>query len=519
MKRIVMSTPPDDKYSDYLKDSSLLQGKADEIVFCNSSEDVIDIVNECSRDRIKMTIQGAMTGICGGGVPDGGCVINISQMNGITGMTYDEGKAEFSLKVEPGLLLKDLNDLLKSRTMDIRRWSSADVNAYEKFQKAPVKFFPPDPTESTASIGGMVACDASGACSFKYGSTRNFVEGIKVVTALKEEISIKRGQYTYKDLSALFDTISPLPKWQSRCDARKDVAGLYCKDEMDLIDLFIGSEGLLGVITEVELKLADAPQIRMGLMLFLNDNHKLVKFVDWLRNELKPAAIEFFDKNTLEVLSSFRDTKKEIGNLPEIADECHGSLYLEFHLSNEDLLDEIMAQLFDNLGSFGINEDEQWLALESTDYEKLKDFRHAVPECVNALIADRKRLVPQINKVGTDMAVPDIYLRDVLQMYREDIKRENLKSIIFGHIGDNHLHVNLIPDDLNHYSSSLALVKSWAERVVKWGGTVTAEHGIGRLKKEILTQMMTPDELESMKLIKKIIDPGGLINEGILFDS
>lgn len=519
MKRIELNDLTDDRYSDYLKDSSLLQGRADEIVLCYSSKDVVNILNECKKKHTKITIQGALTGICGGAVPDGGCVINMSQMNGIIGMTYNEGRDEFYLIVEPGLSLKDLNNLLKSRAMETSNWSAEDIEVYTRFQTAAAIFFPPDPTESTATIGGMVACDASGACSFKYGSTRNFVEGLRIVTLLQEEVYIKRGQYQYKDINKLFETKSLLPDWHRNAEDLKDVAGLYYKDEMDLIDLFIGSEGLFGVITEVELKLLNAPQVKMGLMLFLNEDNKLIEFINWLRNNMETAAIEYFDKKTLNLLGSFRDLKREIADLPEIADEYRGGLYLEFHLADEEGLEDILSQLFDNLNNFGINEEEQWLALEPSDFEKLKDFRHAVPECVNIRIGEQKLVTPEINKVGTDMAVPDIYLKDVLEMYREDIEDENLNSIIFGHIGDNHLHVNLLPKDFDSYSTSLQIVKSWADRVIAWGGTVTAEHGIGRLKKELLKQMISEKDLDSMRVIKKIIDPSGLINQGVLLDS
>jgi D-lactate dehydrogenase (cytochrome) len=544
MKRIIISDQTDERNSDYLKDFSQLLGTADEIVICHSSDDVIQILDECSEKNIKMTIQGAMTGICGGAVPDGGCVVNMSEMNGITGMAYYDADNEFHIKVQPGLTLKELNDGILSRSMNTALWSSTDAEAYDKFCSSTKKYFPPDPTETLASIGGMVACDASGACSFKYGSTRKFVEGIKIVTLQSgcaseqcddqtrvraKEVHIKRGQYKYEDINNIFgNTSGLLPGLNHKNSELKDVAGIYYDNEMDLIDLFIGCEGLFGVITEIELKLTEAPEIKMGLMLFLGKNHKIVELVNWLRNEivplpistvrLKPVAIEYFDKNTLDTLNRFRDSKRDIGVLPEIDDIHQGGIYLEFHLDDEELLEDLMTQIFDSLSYFGINQEEQWLALEPSDFERLKKFRHAVPECVNILIADQKAIEPEINKVGTDMAVPGIYLKDVLNMYQNDITDRNLKAIIFGHIGDNHLHVNLIPEDLGTLKSSLDLVMSWADQIIAWRGTVTAEHGIGKQKKELFKRMMSQHDLDSMDLLKKIIEPRGLINQGTLLD-
>ncbi|MBI9011547.1 MAG: FAD-binding oxidoreductase [Clostridiales bacterium] len=529
MKRIRLNQN-DDTYSDYLMDASLLQGHAEELVFCHTTKEVKVLLDECYMNQKPLTIQGAMTGICGGGVPGGGCILNLSEMNDVKGMSYNETSDTFSIKVAPGLLLKDLNNLLLSQKINTSNWTDEDKRTYESFIKAKPKFFPPDPTEVMASIGGMVACDASGACSFKYGSTRDYVESIKVVILIEgvsEVVTIKRGHYTYKEINTLFHCDMPLPRWRVHNKYLKDVAGLYYTDDMDLVDLFIGSEGLFGVITEVELKLINTPEIKMGLMLFLDKTDKMIDFINWLRGDNisdieslteKPCAIEYFDKHTFEMLNDFRDLKTEISQLPSISDLHQGGLYLEFHLNEEALLDDVMAQLFDSLNTFGINEAEQWLALESSDYDKLKNFRHSVPECVNILVANQKLIEPTINKIGTDMAVPNEALHDVLTMYQTDSKNKKIKTFVFGHIGDNHLHVNIIPKDYNEYSMSLDLVKAWGNQVIKWRGTVTAEHGIGKLKKELLKQMMTHRDIESMKTIKKIIEPSGLINQGTLLD-
>lgn len=518
----------EDKYSDYLMDASLFKGRAESLVFCQSSNDIKQIIDICYQNNTNMTIQGALTGICGGAVPNDGCIINISEMNKILGTTYDENSSTYGLIVEPGVLLKDIDNALVSKRMKTENWPEEYTQIYEKFKKSKAKFFPPDPTENLASIGGMVACDASGACSFRYGSTRHYINSIKVVTivgGVATELYIKRGVYTYTDIHKLFDCDMELPIWKSHQNSLKDVAGLYYEEDMDLIDLFIGSEGLLGVISEIELKLIDAPDIKMGIMLFLENTNNLDELMNWLRqNNIsdniieKPCAIEYFDKNTFSMLNEFRTLKTEISQLPIISEFYQGGLYLEFHLHDESILDNLMAQLFDKLESFGINEEEQWFAIEASDFEKLKKFRHSVPECVNILVANQKILEPAIKKVGTDMAVTDINLINLLKLYNTDIENNKLKAIIFGHIGDNHLHVNIIPDDLKSYQMAMKVVAMWIQQVIKWQGTVTAEHGVGKLKKEFLKQMMTFNDLESMKIIKNIIEPSGLISKGNLLD-
>lgn len=529
MKRIKLNSN-DDLYCDYLTDSSLFQGHAESLVFCHSTEEVKQLLLECYHGHIPLTLQGSRTGLCGGATPKGGCILNLSEMSDITGLSYDNNRDTFFIKVSPGLSLNELNEALMSKKMNTSNWSNEDQTSYELFKKSSSKFFPPDPTESLASIGGMVACDASGACSFKYGSTRHHVESLKVVTFMNEipeELTINRGHYTYEDINALFNHDNFLPKWHRHNSEIKDCAGFYYDDGMDLIDLMIGGEGLLGVITEITLKLSNTPDIKMGLILFLDKKDKMVEFIDWLRGDIigsfeplitKPSAIEYFDKNTFEMLNSFRSLKTEINQLPKLSEAYEGGLYIEFHLNEETILDKIMVQLLDQLKYFNLNEREQWLAIEPSDYEKLKNFRHSVPECVNILVANQKKIEPSIKKVGTDMAVPNGFLNKVLEMYEYDMLNSNLKTIVFGHIGNNHLHVNMIPIDKNEYNRSLELLTSWAGQVIKHGGTISAEHGIGKLKKDMLRQMMTEEDIKSMKVIKKIIEPSGLINQGNCFD-
>lgn len=494
-----------EKNSDFLMDQSMLKGHADEIFFCHTSQDVIDIMTVSYRDNMPMTIQGGMTGICGGAVPKQGIIINMSEMNHLISVNQGE---ETSVTVQAGMTLATLNDLI--RTKKISSQSSSDP-----------LFFPPDPTETLATIGGMVSCDASGACSFHYGSTRHYIEGVKLVLVIDktvQELSIKRGQYKYSDLKSLLK-VDRLPSWQKHA-LSKDVAGLYYDDDMDLLDLFIGGEGILGIVTEIELRLIKAPKEKVGILLFLKKKHRVCDFVDWLRgNSLtqKPCAIEYFDKNTFDLLNEFRALKQEIHALPSLSEHYFGGIYLEFHLEDDSLMDTILLEILEQLDSYGFYENDQWLAIESADYEKLKKFRHAVAECVNILVSHHKRDEEKINKVATDMAVDNKYLNEIFDMYTDDLIKPSRK-IVFGHMGDNHLHVNMIPKNLDEYHRSRLLVNKWVKQVIEWGGTVTAEHGIGKLKKNLLEKMFSIEDRESMQVMKALFDPKGLLNQGTLVD-
>lgn len=149
--------------------------------------------------------------------------------------------------------------------------------------------------------------------------------------------------------------------------------------------------------------------------------------------------------------------------------------------------------------------------------EKLKLFRHAVPEEVNRRIGERKQVYPELTKLGTDFSVPNDCLLQVMQRYQDDLNTAGLEHVIFGHIGNNHLHVNILPRNMEEYATGKRLYRAWAEQVVTWGGSVSAEHGIGQLKCDLLALMYGPTGLAAMQHLKQIFDPTHRLNPGCLF--
>ncbi len=168
--------------------------------------------------------------------------------------------------------------------------------------------------------------------------------------------------------------------------------------------------------------------------------------------------------------------------------------------------------------ALGGNEDDTWCATTPRELEPLKAFRHAPPEAVNHLIGERKRRIPELTKLGTDMSVPDSELEAVMAMYREGLRQAGLQSVIFGHIGNNHVHVNILPETLEDYARGKALYLDWAEQVVARGGAISAEHGIGKLKIPFLRLMYGEEGIAQMRALKRVFDPDMLLNPGTLFD-
>jgi len=165
----------------------------------------------------------------------------------------------------------------------------------------------------------------------------------------------------------------------------------------------------------------------------------------------------------------------------------------------------------------GGNEDATWLSTSPAEMERLLFFRHAVPESVNLLIDKRRLENPDITKLGTDMAVPDDKLVHIMSMYNRDLDEHKLESVMFGHIGNNHIHVNILPNSLEEYMDGKSLYLEWAREVISLGGTVSAEHGVGKLKTNMLAEMYGQEGISGMLRVKNAFDPEGLLNKGNLF--
>ena len=149
--------------------------------------------------------------------------------------------------------------------------------------------------------------------------------------------------------------------------------------------------------------------------------------------------------------------------------------------------------------------------------EPIKAFRHATPEAVNLLIGERKRECPDLTKLGTDMSVPDDELGASIAMYDAGLAANGLESVIFGHIGDNHVHVNILPHDMDDYAKGKGLYLSWAREIVKMGGSVSAEHGIGKLKVPFLQMMYGEKAIDEMRATKRLFDPEAVLDPGVMF--
>jgi D-lactate dehydrogenase (cytochrome) len=307
----------------------------------------------------------------------------------------------------------------------------------------------------------------------------------------------------------------------------KNASGYYVKENMDLIDLFIGSEGTLGIISEVELRLLKKPAYTWGGMFFFCEEECAVRFVKALREDdiklspdcikIKPAAIEYFNSDALRLLMGQKQKGRAFSNIPDIKKKFGSAIYIEFDGNTEEDIIESMLEASRRAELCGGYEEDTWVAMTPQLMEYMKQVRHAVPEAVNQLVDQRREEAPGITKLGTDMAVPDEKLEAVMDMYKADLAQDGFESLMFGHIGNNHIHVNILPRSLEEYSKGKELYTKWAHKVLEAGGTVSAEHGIGKLKATFLEMMYGHEGINEMRSVRKVFDPEDILSAGNLF--
>lgn len=521
----------DDRHGDFLKDESKKIGSAVSISFPLDEAEVASTLSYMTQNSVKVTVQGARTGVTAGAVPAEGHILNLGRMDRVTGLSYDAASGSYLVMLQPGVILSKLREMLAGKSFDTSGWSGEALKTLEDFKKAGEWFFPTDPTEASATLGGIAACNSSGACSFYYGPARKYIEGLDVALADGTVLKLSRGRdkaegESFSVASAEGKVFSgSLPGYEM--PDVKNASGYFAHEGMDLLDLFIGSEGTLGVITGILLRLVPKPANVWGIMALLTEEAQALAFVKKLRQQAFEArsafggpalaALEFFNRDTLKLLRQFKLENSSFSAIPEIPGEISSAVYAEIHADSEDEACGLVMDVTALLEESGGREDATWFAASETEMERLHTFRHAVPEAVNLIIADRKKKNPELTKLGTDMAVPDDRLEEVMDMYNRGLEESGLESVIFGHIGNNHLHVNILPRSAEEYAKGWELYHSWAKRIIGMGGTISAEHGVGKLKTALLERMYGTEGIKQMRAVKKVFDPQAVLNPGNLF--
>jgi D-lactate dehydrogenase (cytochrome) len=479
-----------DEFQNYLSDASNYKGTAEAVYLPENEEEIIELVKKCNVDKIRITVSGNGTGLTGSRVPEGGVVVSTEKMNKI--IEFNEGGKY--LRVQPGIILQDLQDYVEEKKL----------------------FYPPDPTERNCFIGATVATNSSGARSFKYGPTRDFIIGMKIVLPSGETLSMERGKifaaaYTFSfstDQGTKYEFSIP----QLEMPDTKNVSGYYCKKGMDLIDLFIGSEGTLGIITELKLKLLPLTEKILSCVVFFASEEDAFNFIDEARaatqsassgqkNKISARGLEFFNKLTLNFL------RPDYSAIPE--DTC--SVWFEQEVTTTD--DELTAAWLNLIKKHHADTETSWLAVDKKKQEQLKDFRHAISPRVNEAVARRG-----LRKVGTDVAVPVESFQSFYKWMIAMVEHNNMEYVVYGHFGNCHTHLNMLPKDQDDFIKAKKIYAEICSEAVRLKGTVSAEHGIGKMKREYLLMMYGEKVISQMAKLKLVFDPNRILNIGNIFE-
>jgi D-lactate dehydrogenase (cytochrome) len=485
-----------DEIQSYLTDASNLKGGyAARVALPESAEEVAGLLREASDTKTPVTVSGGGTGIVGGRVPFGGVVLATDRLNRIKEIRR-EGEGGSGI-AEAGVVLAE----------------------FQRAVEAEGLLYPPDPTERSCYLGGSVATNASGARTFKYGATRNYVSRLKVALATGHLLDIRRGDIHADESGHVIIPLEGGDKIEARIPSynmprtRKHASGYYVAEGMDAVDLFVGSEGTLGVITEVEAKLLPVPENVLSGVAFFASEEKLLGFVREARelslktrvgeaDGIDARALEYFDDESLGLLR----TKYHL-----VPEKAAGAIFFEQETTSETE-DVLMTAWLELLERHGALLDDSWFAVDEKDRARLREFRHQLPVQVNEWLARHGQ-----RKVSTDMAVPDEAFAEILSLYKESLRSSHLRYVIFGHIGDNHVHVNILPRDDREAATARDIYLQFVRRAIETGGTVSAEHGIGKLKRDYLKLLYTEESLREMAALKHAFDPANILGRGNIF--
>jgi glycolate oxidase subunit GlcD len=416
----------------------------DVVVFARSADDVSKLLRFASREKIPVTARGGGFGYVGGCVPaQGGVALSLTRMNRIKEINFADAVAI----VEPGVF-------------------TADLKAAVRMQKL---FYPPDPASmKDCTIGGNVATNAGGPRCLKYGVTRNYVIGLEVVLANGDVLRL--GGRVHKN-----------------------------KTGFDLIGLFVGSEGMLGVMTEITLRLLPLPPARATLSAAFATATQAAEAVQAIfAAGFLPSSLEIADHFTLDA------ARHDLGKM--IVPEGNAHLLVDLDGQEESVRSESAAirKLLEKRKANALQ-----IATGEADCEKLWALRRQFSNSLRAT---------GLTKLNEDVVVPRSRLVDLMEFAESLQTKHGFPIACFGHAGDGNIHVNIMPDRYNRDAAVREKVEHALDdlfaQVLAWGGVITGEHGIGLAKKRWWPEATSEVAREVHRQLKQILDPNDILNPG-----
>jgi len=504
---------------DYLSDAANFPGgHAAGVVFPRTIADVVDAVLT-TRSILPV---GAQSSLTGGATPMGEVILATSKMDRVVDVRPGR------VTVEPGITIAALQERL------------AEVAAW----------FPPAPTFLGACAGGIVATNAAGAATFKYGSTRPWVEALTVVLGDGTVLELQRGQYAARGGRFEIETgrgrvIVPVPTYTMPHVVKRS-AGYFAEPEMDLIDLFVGSEGTLGVITQITFRTrSPAPHLAPALVPCPTEADALALVAELRRQSMATwqtrdeagidaCAIEHMDRRSLAIVDEDGAAKRHAVSLPRGTEVA---LLVQLELTRDISPSEAFDQIQSALGSAApdtglvrfcrlldraglLADTELALPQDTGRIANLLAIREAVPAGVNQRIGAAKRTIDaRIEKTAADMIVPFERTAEMMRIYRKGFEARGLDYAIWGHLSDGNVHPNVIARSYDDVVNGKAAIMQFGREIARLGGCPLAEHGVGRnpVKQALLRDLYGDAGINEMRAVKRALDPDWKLAPGVIF--
>lgn len=448
----------------YARDASGLELVPEAVARAATISEVVDVVRDAAAQGTSVTAAGAQTSTTAASIVDHGVLVSLRGMSRV----LDIDPVERTARVEPGVTIGALNEELAR--LNLR--------------------FAPDPTsEHEATIGGAIACNASGARSLRYGATRAHVRALRIVDGSGDVANFRRP------------------------NLEKNTVGFHVAQ--DPVDWIVGSEGTLGIVVEAELALVPLPMREVGLAIPFSSEDAALAFIVSARERSDRASgpraqcLEFFDGEALSIARSDTGT-------PHWMSGAAALVYLEQAIEDEASLDTALDRWLALVDSSGANAADIAVYEDASAIRAARRFRHAVPSFMNERGSQRRAFGGR--KVSTDWAVPYRRLAEALEAARRAADAQNVPPpVTYGHAGNGHPHQNFIAHDAEELERINGVVEATIRYVLMLGGTAAAEHGLGKLKRRWLTAQLSPRQLELMQALKRMLDPRGLFAPGNVF--
>ena len=462
------------KYGSFLSDESRMTGHAECLAFPESAQELQEAIRYAGKIDLRITLQGARTGLSGGAVPQGGVIISLSRMSGLSDCERQGERGR--LHAQAGATLEQI----------------------ERKAAACGFYFPPNPTEKTATIGGMFATAASGMSGFRCGAISVSILAMDWVTPSGDLWHIRRGAYLFSEQGCV------LPDGRSLTSEQADE-----QEETDLIDFLSGNEGRLGAAVSFDLLLQPERKERWGIVFFFRHSAGAVDFIrhliDWREAHADLLyVVECFNCHALDQIAA-KGAQAPQSSLPEFPRDARAAVYMELHGNDEATLDEALESLQELFARSGGADEDTWAEC-GRNVDRLHAMRHTLVEAFHAEVSPSE---DDAMKIDACFFTPGCRSGECLAVYLRVSDEGGIPFILYGHVLEQSMHVAFNPKDAQNRENFIRLLRGLSEEIRLLGGKPAFDYGTGKLSFPWIDPATLERRNMQMRRLALFFDPHG----------